>query len=219
VAGDPAHDRVLERIPDLTAFAELRSWASGKFTMVAGSVEPTDQATLSSAAERALTANPLTRAIVVPHDPEPGLAANWSAGPSISTQVWRRGDRVAGDPQLIVVAESGLLADLYALGDLAYVGGGFRRHMLHSVAEPAAYGLPVVCGPHLEAQWDARALGDAGGLHSLTSNGAGTALTDRWNGYVEEPESRQQDGIAARTVLRAGAARRAATEIGSRIGA
>ena len=219
VAGDPAHDRVLERIPDLAALAEFRPWTSGKVTLVAGSVEPTDLLTFSGAASRLLNANPLCRAIVVPHDPAPGVAAPWAVGPGVSTQIWKRGDRIEDDPQLVVVAESGILADLYALGDLAYVGGGFRRRMLHSVAEPAAYGLPVVCGPHLEAQWDARALRDAGGLHTLAPGGAGTALINRWNDYVEAPESRQQDGIAARGVLRGGAAQRAASEIGARIGA
>ena len=219
VAGDPAHDRVLERIPNLAAMEELRSWTSGKFTLVAGSVEPTDHPTVSGAAGRVLGTNPRARAIVVPHDQGPDAAAKWAATRGLSTRVWRRGDRILNDPQLVVVAESGLLADLYALGDLAYVGGGFRRRMLHSVAEPAAYGLPVVCGPLFEAQRDAGVLADAGGLHALSRATAQGEFIDWWRVYAENPEARLKDGLAARGVLRGGAAQRSADAIGARLGA
>ena len=42
----------------------------------------------------------------------------------------------------------GVLFDLYAFADSAYIGGGFRKRTLHSVIEPAAYGVPVMVGPH-----------------------------------------------------------------------
>ena len=219
VTGDPAHDRVLERIPDLLAIERLRSWVSGKFTLVAGSVEPSDHLTVSGTAERVLEANPGFRAIVVPHEPGPDAAAKWAAMQGLSTRVWRRGDAILDDPQVVVVAEMGLLSDLYALGDFAYVGGGFRRRMLHSVAEPAAYGLPVVCGPYFEAQWDAGVLADAGGLQALSRATGQAGFIDQWQGYAEDPEARLNDGLAARGVLLGGAAQRAADAIGARLGA
>jgi len=204
---------------DLVAIEELRSWASGRFTLVAGSVEPSDHQTVCGAAQYVLGANPGARAIVIPHEPGPDAATKWAAVRGISTQVWRRGSAIRDDPQLVVIAETGLLADIYAFGNLAYVGGGFRRRMLHSVAEPAAYGLPVVCGPRLEAQWDAGALAGAGGLHVLSRAAAQAEFIDRWQWYAKKPEARLKDGLAARAVLRGGAAQRAADAIGARLGA
>jgi 3-deoxy-D-manno-octulosonic-acid transferase len=91
--------------------------------------------------------------------------------------------------------------------------------MLHSVAEPAAYGLPVVCGPYFEAQSDAGVLADAGGLQALSRATAQAEFIDRWQWYTENPEARLKDGLAARGVLLGGAAQRAADAIGARLGA
>ena len=51
----------------------------------------------------------------------------------------------------------GVLAHLYTVGQVAYVGGGFHDDGLHSVLEPAAAGIPVAFGP---AHANARAAGD-----------------------------------------------------------
>src|SRR2546430_9618036 len=52
----------------------------------------------------------------------------------------------------------GILADLYALADVAFVGGGYHRAGLHSVLEPAVYGVPVIVGPHWHGSRDAALL-------------------------------------------------------------
>src|SRR2546428_293814 len=49
---------------------------------------------------------------------------------------------------VIGVDRVGILADLYALADLAFVCGGSRRTGLHSVLEPSVSGGPVAVGPH-----------------------------------------------------------------------
>ena len=76
----------------------------------------------------------------------------------------------------MVVGVSGLLFDLYALGALGYVGGGFRRRGLHAAIEPAAYGLPVVVGPRWEGFDDAEVLLQTGGAVALPHRRAGRAL-------------------------------------------
>ena len=47
----------------------------------------------------------------------------------------------------MVVDRIGVLAHLYTIGDMAYVGGGYHEDGLHSVLEPAAAGIPVIFGP------------------------------------------------------------------------
>lgn len=48
---------------------------------------------------------------------------------------------------VLIVDKVGILADLYQWGDLAFVGGSFKKQV-HSVMEPLAAGLPVLIGPH-----------------------------------------------------------------------
>lgn len=51
--------------------------------------------------------------------------------------------------QVMIVDFVGALAYLYRYASWAYVGGGFTR-LLHSVIEPAVYGIPVSFGPNIK---------------------------------------------------------------------
>ncbi len=64
----------------------------------------------------------------------------------------------------IVVNEMGLLTELYAEGDWAWVGGGFGKG-IHSTLEPALSGIPVASGPkNFERFSETRELVDLGVL-------------------------------------------------------
>ena len=51
-------------------------------------------------------------------------------------------------PNIIIVNKVGILADLYKYSNLAYIGGGFGEGV-HSVIEPAIYGVIVTFGPNI----------------------------------------------------------------------
>jgi 3-deoxy-D-manno-octulosonic-acid transferase len=56
---------------------------------------------------------------------------------------WRSG--------IIVILDSiGELARAYGMADVAIIGGSFANHGGHNPLEPAFWGKPVVCGPHME---------------------------------------------------------------------
>src|SRR5690606_15970674 len=102
---------------------------------------------------------------------------------------------------------TGVLADLYAIGQVAYVGGGFHDAGLHSVVEPAALGVPVVFGPrHGNAREADELAGMGGGF--VASDGAGVAsiVLDLANRKLH----RQKASDAARTFVqgRLGAGKR-----------
>ena len=88
----------------------------------------------------------------------------------------------------------GVLADLYALADVAYVGGGFHDDGLHSVVEPAAYGAPVLFGPRFDESRDAVALVAAGGGFSV---GSGVALATRLASLVNDPATQTRASDSA----------------------
>ena len=88
------------------------------------------------------------RLIIAPHEPTPAHLEpieRWAT--SAGLRYARLGAAEAAEADVVVVDRVGVLGDLYALADVAYVGGGFHAAGLHSVLEPAAFGAPVVFGP------------------------------------------------------------------------
>ena len=53
-------------------------------------------------------------------------------------------------PQVLILDSMGELAELYALADLAFVGGSLVPLGGHNPLEPAIFGVPVLFGPHIE---------------------------------------------------------------------
>jgi len=96
--------------------------------------------------------------------------------------------------EVIVVDKVGVLGELYALADIAYVGGGFGRRGLHSVLEPAALGAPVLFGPRHANAREANELIERGGAKSVAGPEAlETALTL----WVDDAAARAWAGAAA----------------------
>lgn len=207
VTGDPRHDQLLERAVRSGTVEPLRSWARG-YVVVAGSVEPEDEQVLLAAAA-ALADVPALRWLVAPHDPAERAVRRVVAratAQGLATAAWSGVGSPRQDAQMLVVAARGLLADLYLLGHVAYVGGGFRRGKLHAVAEPAAFGLPVVFGPRWHEDRDATTLVARGGGAGVAARGPLDSLVGVLRDWLDRPERRVEAGSRARSVLCPGAA-------------
>ncbi len=63
---------------------------------------------------------------------------------------------------VLIVDRVGLLAQLYGLADIAFVGGSFRGSV-HNVMEPAAMAKPVLFGPTVQNAYEASLLAERGG--------------------------------------------------------
>jgi len=215
VSGDPRHDEVLERLTDLHAIAPLEPWAAEALVLVAGSVEQADEAPLFRAAATVLGAVPETRLIVVPHEPDDITAHRLRARAEragLEAGVWTAGGGIPAG-RCLVAPGTGMLYHLYALGAIAYVGGGFAPGKLHSVIEPAAYALPILTGRHLSGAADAVALAKAGALVPARRRDAAASIASGWLRWLRDARSRTADGLAARRSLHAGAAARSAEQI------
>ena len=94
-----------------------------------------------------------------------------------------------------------MLGELYALADIAYVGGGFHSAGLHSVLEPAAFGIPVVFGPRHEGSRDAALLAQRGAGVSVANE---TELCRRLRGWIMDSGTRREAGNYARALVRSG---------------
>jgi 3-deoxy-D-manno-octulosonic-acid transferase len=126
-----------------------------------------------------------------------------------------------GPAPLVLVDRVGALATLYGAGTVAYVGGGFGRAGLHSVLEPAAWGVPVAFGPRWRQSRDAALLLEAGAAEALTSSGSagGEQLYRIWLRWIEDEGRRATQGERARSVVERGrgASRRCAEMLGAAI--
>ena len=210
VTGDTRYDSVLERAgrldPTIDALTRLEVPAGGAFTIVAGSTWPADEAVLLAAFADLRAQVPTARLVLAPHEPNPDHLAG------IATAATRAGlprpVRLSqlspgGVVPLVVVDRVGLLADLYAAGDVAYVGGGYHRAGLHSVLEPAAFAMPVIFGPRWGMSRDAGLLLEAGGAAALPEDGR-HALLARWSVWHHDAAQRKAAGLAARRVVEEG---------------
>lgn len=216
VTGDPGIDSAARRAaaadpaaPHLRPFAVPR-----RPTLVAGSTWPSDEAVLIPALAAARSRHPELRAVIAPHEPSEAAVRSLEGSLGRSGLRTARLSRVesagvVGDADAVVVDRVGVLADLYTIGDVAWVGGGFHAAGLHSVLEPAAAGLPVLFGPRhggshaageLIALAAARAVRDAGGATS--------ALAE----WLSDVAARASAGVAGRRYIAAhlGAAGRTA---------
>jgi 3-deoxy-D-manno-octulosonic-acid transferase len=110
----------------------------------------------------------------------------------------RLGTDAAASADVVIVDRVGVLGDLYALGDMAYVGGGFHAAGLHSVLEPAAFGIPVLFGPRVGGSRDAELLTARGGGVSIDSSGA---LADQVGRWLTDSGSRADAGARARGLV------------------
>ncbi|HEX6966953.1 MAG TPA: glycosyltransferase N-terminal domain-containing protein [Gemmatimonadaceae bacterium] len=203
ITGDTRYDQVWARANgvdgDGPLLAPLRSTRP---TLVAGSTWPADDAVLLPAWLELRRAAPSARLIIAPHEPtaahlEP--IERW--GRAAALRVARLDAPDATTADVVIVDRVGVLGELYALADVAFVGGGFHAAGLHSVLEPAAFGAPVLFGPRCQASRDARLLIARGGGASVDSV---DALRDRLRDWLGRDDARRSAGDAARALVQHG---------------
>jgi 3-deoxy-D-manno-octulosonic-acid transferase len=197
VTGDTRFDRVMERRQQ-QAPLDINLVRDERITLIAGSTWPKDESRILPALARILDQHQNTRLVIAPHEPAPERVAELEAWASTGGFEVTRLSRGAGPAQRVIIVDSvGILAELYALCDLAYIGGSFSTGV-HSVIEPAIMGMPVLFGPvhhnSLEAQ-------------QILKLGAGTLVTntdqafDGFDRLIQETRIRQVMGIAARNYV------------------
>ena len=147
-AGDPRFDQVVERQrkSDERA-ARLKPLFRGRMTLVGGSVWEPDEAILVPAW---LSLREKLSLVLVPHkvdrpNIERLLGDLRQQGIEAAT-ISALDETFDPTTQVLVVDQTGYLAELYAIAAIAYVGGGFGVNV-HNTIEPAAHAIPVLFGP------------------------------------------------------------------------
>jgi 3-deoxy-D-manno-octulosonic-acid transferase len=129
-------------------FSAFQKTAAGPI-IVAGSTMEGEEPLLLRAFEIVRGTQPRAVMILAPRHPQRFPQA-CDLVASLGLPFWRRslwsGEDLAGG--ILVLDSIGELAAVYALGDLAFVGGSLVEHGGHNILEPAQYGVATLIGPH-----------------------------------------------------------------------
>lgn len=213
VAGDTRFDRVYSKSVSNTVRQKLpvELEKDGRTVLVLGSTWPQDMEVLVPGLKRIMARFPSVAVIVVPHEPTVDevkrLAREFPESMTLSEMERGSGER----PPVLIIDRIGLLTQLYVVADMAYVGGGFGAGV-HSVLEPAVYGIPILTGPRIERSDEAI---------QLMQNGALFYVKDAAGAYrsmlrmMEDDAARNKAGQVAREFVdrHLGAAQVVATKV------
>lgn len=172
--------------------------------LVAGSTHPGEEEGLASALAGVWKAFKHLVLVVAPRDPaRSGDVAAIFGGPDAGAFTLTgvgQADR-PGPVRVVVIDRIGLLNDLYAVADIAVIGGSFLNLRGHNPLEPAACSVPVLFGPHMEdfAEIVRLLIDDGGALQVKDVETLGPVIT----GLLTDRDQRRQMGRAAFQVFEA----------------
>ena len=98
---------------------------------------------------------------------------------------------------VLIVDKVGLLAKLYGLADIAFVGGSFRGSV-HNVMEPAAMAKPVLFGPTIQNAYEASLLVEQGGAKLVHT---ARELADGIIVWLNDTEARKTAGNIGKQLI------------------
>ena len=208
IVGDPRFDSVSDRVRRVQRSDPLLEWGAGAPTLVAGSTWPLDELVVLQAFRLVRQQHAEARLIVVPHEPTVEHLSRLEQmvlGLGLPAAV--RLSQAQSAVPLLVADRVGALATLYGAGTMAYVGGGFGTAGLHSVLEPAAWGIPVAFGPRWRQSRDAGLLLEAGAAVALPArkgSAPGRALSSQWKRWIADDGARREQGSRAASVVEDG---------------
>jgi 3-deoxy-D-manno-octulosonic-acid transferase len=152
VSGNLKFDVAASALPAIVA--SLRSTfqqAGAGPVIVCGSTVGEEEGLLLRAFENVLASHPRAVMILAPRHPE-RFGEVGQLLDQLGIRFWRRslwsGDPIVGG--VFLLDTIGELASLYALGDVAFVGGSLVPRGGHNIIEPAQYGVPIMVGNHTE---------------------------------------------------------------------
>jgi 3-deoxy-D-manno-octulosonic-acid transferase len=207
---DTRYDRIIENI---TAGKEKMILQGGifkddEFIVVAGSTWKPDEDIIINTIEKLSKEGINFRVIFVPHEPTPEhvnqLKSRMVKAVTLSDLLAMKSQNRTSTEIRNYLADNHLIVDsigkllgLYKYATIAYIGGAFGVGV-HSVAEPAGYGIPLACGPRCDNSHDAIQLIRLNALTVIKNN------IDFYNwvkSYYQQLEKRTKTGKIAKEYI------------------
>ncbi|NTV04995.1 MAG: 3-deoxy-D-manno-octulosonic acid transferase [Chlorobiaceae bacterium] len=198
-AGDPRFDQVFLRSRNSAKVAHLKPVFENRTVLVAGSVWDKDEVLLL-AAWKELDERPAL--VLVPHEVNPENMARLYGDLQLHSLDFLPVSTLNAtfDPerQILVIDQTGYLAELYSLASIAYVGGGFGVNV-HNTLEPAVHGIPVLFGPRYHNSPETEGLIASGGAIVINDQ---KELAAALKTLTADTKQREKRGKAAETFVK-----------------
>ena len=162
-SGDTRYDQVSQLPAQKKEFPFINKFKNNESLLISGSVWMEDLEALST-----FISGNETKIILAPHDVSDKMVLriiSFLKVPAIRYSLINEQTDLANS-KVLIIDSIGMLASLYALADVAYVGGAFKQG-LHNILEPAVYGIPVIFGPETTGFPEAAEILKEGGGFSI----------------------------------------------------
>lgn len=160
ILGDPRFERILERKTKYQAGLPGKGFFESQTIWIGASLWDEDFWVVLPSLKGLLMNYPNLRVLLVPHEPTQKRVHLWKRElqkQNIPIRLWSHWLGAPDDTSHLIVDQVGLLAELYSIGSLAFVGGSFKDKV-HNVLEPAIYGIPILTGPKISNSFEAKEL-------------------------------------------------------------
>ena len=177
----------------------LEPYALAEAVLLAASTRDGEEAAVVGAYVRVLDDHPGTRLVVAPRHPERvGAVESEARQKDLRCVRWSRA-QPGQDWDVLIVDSVGQLRGFMKASLGCFVGGTISRIGGHNLLEPAAFGLPVVCGPHLDNVRDQAELLERAGALILVTDPADLARV--WSGWLADPDGARASGARGQGVV------------------
>jgi 3-deoxy-D-manno-octulosonic-acid transferase len=195
LSGDTRFDRVWEAAQERREFPLVERFVAGRVCLVAGSTWPFDDQLL----REIVPVFPDLKFLIVPHHVDEANIRRVTDLFGDETALYTRGEgQDLVSRQVLVVDTIGMLTYLYRLADLTYIGDGFGRG-IHSILEPAAFGMPIFFGPNYQDFQEAVDLVERRGAFAVKDR---TELIGKIRHFADDGRARQEAGRICREYVR-----------------
>ena len=206
VTGDTRFDRVYQRAAAVEAGTELFPGQStlNRQVLIAGSTYSEDERVVLEAYKLLQQGPPQFRPhlILVPHEPTENRIRQIREILNLRGFSYLRLSDLTKATDLrntdvIIIDTVGLLAKLYSIGDVVFVGGSFHGSV-HNVMEPAAMAKPILFGPTVHNAYEANVLRDEEAAQVVNN---ATEMASVLGDLFNDPIERERRGLIGRRVI------------------
>lgn len=160
--------------------------------VVAASTHEGEESQILQAFTQVLERHPQTLLILVPRHPERFDGVAQMCQQHFVTERRSQSPIPAPETQVLVGDTMGEMILFYGCADIAFVGGSLIPRGGHNTLEPAYWGLPILCGPHVFNFADiSKRLLQRGGMVQVNN---ADQLAQQIGKWLDAPEERRQVG-------------------------
>ncbi|MCE1197698.1 MAG: 3-deoxy-D-manno-octulosonic acid transferase [Marinilabiliales bacterium] len=183
ISGDTRLDRVAQIAQAAAALPKIEQFADGKLLIVAGSTWPEDEALFLPYVNECKHS---VKFIIAPHEVNEKSVGRIINGLSRTYALYSADTtpEALAATDVLIADGYGYLVSIYRYALVAFIGGGFSTG-IHSILEPAAYGMPVLFGPDYHKFHEAIEMIRLGSAHAVNNP---EELKLHLDDYLTKPE-------------------------------